>query len=692
MGRSLSIDCQSVFEQNASIMFLIEPESGEIVMANPAAAAFYGYPVEQLVGMHASQINTASLDEIALGLKRLQNGERDHLQFKNRLANGEERDVEVYSSPVEADGRNLLFVIVHDITLLKAAQDELASSQAIYRAAFRTSFDAVAITRLSDGMYIDVNEAFLNSMGYSREEVIGRTSVELDIVLHADDRIRLTETISENLGVRNLEAKFRKKNGEVFWALLSASLIEIDSAMYILSVIRNISESKEAEEKFNSLAYFDPLTELPNLRSLINQLNDLQEIAARNFRYQALLVIDLDDFKMLNDGLGHEIGDIWLKEVARRLKACTHSAGNVARLSGDTFAILLAELSPESEEAAAQARALADKILASISESFTIDDHERQSSACIGITVFRELPEGVSAALQRAEIAMFKAKETSRNSIRFFSPELHAAVTARVEMEEALRLAIKQNQLSLHYQPQVEGSRLIGVEALVRWNHPKRGLLPPNEFIPLAEKSGLILPLGRSVLEMACLQIAAWAQHKELADITIAVNISAPQFRQPDFVEQVLAIVNRTGANPQRLDLELTETTMVDDIDDIIEKMTRLKAHGIRFSLDDFGTGYSSLTYLKRMPLDQLKIDRSFVRDIQNDQNSGAIAQTIISLGRAMGFSVIAEGVETIEQLRYLSELGCHSFQGYLYSRPLRLDEFEKMWKSPSGHAAHLIN
>jgi EAL domain-containing protein (putative c-di-GMP-specific phosphodiesterase class I) len=322
-----------------------------------------------------------------------------------------------------------------------------------------------------------------------------------------------------------------------------------------------------------------------------------------------------------------------------------------------------------------------EKILAAIEQPCMIEDHECLSTASIGIAVFGDRQDNTDNILQQAEIALYQAKAVGRNTMRFFSPALQAAVNARATLEEDLRQGIKAKQFLLYYQPLVERGRLTGAEALIRWKHPRRGLVQPNDFIPLAEESRLILPLGDWVLEAACAQIALWASRKETAHLTIAVNISALQFRQPAFVEQVLETLSRTGANPGSLRFELTESMLVENIEDIIAKMTRLKEHGLRFSLDDFGTGYSSLTYLKRLPLDRLKIDRSFVRDMMVDATSGAIAQTILSLGRALGISVIAEGVETEEQRGYLVGLGCHSFQGFLFSRPLPLDKFEAFLK-----------
>jgi EAL domain-containing protein (putative c-di-GMP-specific phosphodiesterase class I) len=377
------------------------------------------------------------------------------------------------------------------------------------------------------------------------------------------------------------------------------------------------------------------------------------------------------------------MGDLMLQDVAQRVTKCIRQFDIVARLGGDEFVVLLEDLSEVPEEAVAQAKSVGGKILNAISKPYLLSGHGCRSTASIGITVFENCPEAVNKVLQEADIAMYQAKAEGRNTMHFFAPALQSAVNARAEMEGDLRHAIEERQFVLYYQPQVERGRLVGAEALVRWNHPKHGILAPGTFIPLAEETGLILPLGNWVLESACRQIAAWADGEETRNIAVSVNISAGQLRQPDFVENVLRTLEATGANPQNLELELTESMLVDDVEDIIIKMTELKSHGLRFSLDDFGTGYSSLSYLKRLPLDQLKIDRSFVRDILSDSNGGAIAQAIISLSRTMGLSVIAEGVETEAQREFLVDLGCQAYQGYLFGRPIPIKEFELLlWDS----------
>jgi diguanylate cyclase (GGDEF)-like protein len=395
---------------------------------------------------------------------------------------------------------------------------------------------------------------------------------------------------------------------------------------------------------------------------------------------RALLFVELDNFKMLNETIGHLNGDLLLMEVTRRIVTCAREADIVSRFGGDEFALMLEDLSEIAEEAAAQAKTVAENIQDAIGLPFVLEGRECITTASIGITVFGADREGASELIQEADIAIYQATSAGRSTIRFFSPALQTAVNTRATLEEDLRQAIKARQFLLYYQPLVARGRLMGAEALIRWQHPTHGLVWPNDFIPLAEETGLILQLGDWVLEAACLQLAAWAGRKQSAHLTLAVNISALQFRQPGFVATVLTALERSGANPKNLKLELTESMLVENIEEVIAKMTELKSHGLSFALDDFGTGYSSLAYLKRLPLDQLKIDRAFVRDILVDVASGAIAQTIISLGRAMGLSVIAEGVENEGQRGFLAGLGCHAFQGFLFNPPLPLEQFEALF------------
>ncbi len=457
----------------------------------------------------------------------------------------------------------------------------------------------------------------------------------------------------------------------------------------ILAIHTDITERKEAEREIQKLAFYDPLTQLPNRLLLMDRLHQALGAELRTGRGGALLFIDLDNFKILNDTLGHDKGDLLLQQVAARLTACVRVSDTVARLGGDEFVVMLEDLGDSPQEVAIQAKHVGEKILAALTPPYQLDGNEHLSTSSIGIAPFNRQHEGVGELLKQADIAMYQAKAAGRNTLRFFDPGLQAAVTARVALEADLRLALTQEEFLLHYQPQVDGEgRVTGVEALVRWVHPQRGLVSPADFIPLAEETGMILPLGRWVLEQACNQLARWAAQPATAALGMAVNVSSRQFRHPDFVAQVAAVLARTGADARLLKLELTESLLVDDMELTIGKMSALKTQGVGFALDDFGTGYSSLSYLRRLPLDQLKIDQSFVRDAVEDANDGVIVRTIIGLARSLGLSVIAEGVETEAQRAFLAREGCHAYQGYLFSRPLPPDQLAAYLPSRLGAAS----
>jgi diguanylate cyclase (GGDEF)-like protein/PAS domain S-box-containing protein len=452
----------------------------------------------------------------------------------------------------------------------------------------------------------------------------------------------------------------------------------------MFGTIQDITERREAENKIQSLAFSDPLTGLPNRRLLLDRLEQAMVGALRHGHQGALLFVDMDDFKTLNDSLGHDMGDQLLQQIAQRVLACVRECDTVARLGGDEFVVLLEDLEKCPREAAKQAEVVGRKIHDALRQPYQLESHGYHSTASIGITLFGGAQrERIEEPLKHAELAMYKAKAVGRDNLRFFEPEMRNAVNARVNLETELHKAVAQAQFLLYYQAQVgRDARLTGTEALVRWQHPERGLISPAEFIPVAEANGLILPLGHWVLETACKQLAAWTLRPEMADLTISVNVSARQFRLPNFVEDVLAILEATGANPKRLKLELTESLLLDNMKDIIAKMTALKASGVGFSLDDFGTGYSSLSYLKRLPLDELKIDQGFVRDILTDPHDAAISKMVVALGEAMGLAVIAEGVESQAQRDTLAALGCYAYQGYLFSKPLPVDAFEILARS----------
>ncbi len=442
-------------------------------------------------------------------------------------------------------------------------------------------------------------------------------------------------------------------------------------------------ERMATEEEIRSLAFYDPLTHLPNRRLLLERLRHAMIVSGRSERAGALLFIDLDNFKTLNDTLGHDMGDLLLEQVAERLVRCIREGDTVARLGGDEFVVMLEGLGRELKDAAGQAETIGRKILGALNAPYDLAGKRHQSTSSIGVTLFEDHRHTIDELMKRADLAMYNAKTAGRNTLRFFDPYMQTVVSARAALESDLREGLAMGQFVLYYQSQRDvNSRVTGAEVLLRWVHPERGLVAPNDFIPLTEETGLIIPIGLWVLQGACRQLAAWSRDPYAAHLSIAVNISVRQFRQPDFVGQVLQAISESGANPRRLKLELTESLLMDDVEEIIGKMTALKRHGVCFSLDDFGTGYSSLSYLKRLPLDQLKIDRSFVRDVTVDANDAAIASTIVALAHHMGLDVIAEGVETVEQADFLISIGCCAFQGYLYGQPVPLAQFEQLMDS----------
>ena len=576
----------------------------------------------------------------------------------------------------DADGRIVKwFGTCTDIHHIKQAEQELLISA--------TAFDVQEGIMITDAeeKILRVNQALIEMSGYSADELVGQTPRILksglqDAAFFVDMWDQLKKT-----GAWQGEIWDRRKNGETFpkWLNIKAVKGPDDKVTHYVSSHTDITERKSAEEKIRDLAFYDPLTHLANRRLLMDRLQQAVAASFRNDRDGALLFVDLDYFKALNDRLGHDQGDTLLQDVAGRIVACIREADTAARFGGDEFVILLEDLSPDAEEAAGQAEAVVHKILSSIGQPYSLNGHDYVITASIGITLFGLRRENIGDILKQADIAMYQAKAAGRNTLRFFDPELQSALMARSALEEDLRQGICEDQFLLLYQPQVENDRVFGAEALIRWQHPRRGMVSPVEFIPLAEEIGLILPLGHWVLETACAQLAKWADDPDMGDIVLAVNVSAQQLRQPNFVENVLKVLERTKAPPDKLKLELTESILADNVQDIIEKMNRLKEQHIRFALDDFGTGYSSLSYLKRLPLGQLKIDRSFVTDVLTDPNDAAIAETIIALGKTLGMEVLAEGVETVDQMDFLAEHGCHAFQGYLFSRPLAVEDFQSL-------------
>lgn len=646
-----------------------------------------GYPAQALLGgsptHYTDLIHPDDMDalqhEVSAAL-----AERRPFQMTYRIitASGAQKWVWEQGTAVydAAGNAETLEGFICDITQHKETERKLIESEARFRdqASLLDKAQDAIIVRGMDHCVLYWNKSAERLYGWTAEEAIGRPINQMiyqDIAAYSE----VHGTVLA-LGEWSGQIMQRRMDGSLLPVEAHCTLVVDDAGRpkSVLSINTDITQRKAAETKIQHLAFYDPLTRLPNRACLLDRLQHALATSSRSRHTGALLFIDLDNFKTLNDTLGHDKGDLLLQQVAERLSSFMRESDTVARLGGDEFVILLEELSESIDVAVMQAKNAGEKILAAFKQPYCLDSYVHYSSPSIGVTLFKGHTDNIDEILKRADLAMYQAKAAGRNTLRFFDPQMQAALTRRTALEAELRQASQKQEFILLYQPQGNSEgHITGVEALLRWQHPIRGLISPAEFIPLAEETGLILPLGHWVLQTACAQLVVWAKSPQTAQLTLAINVSARQFRHPDFVKQVLDVLEQSGADPHKLKLELTESLLIEDVEDTIVKMSALKARGVGFSLDDFGTGYSSLSYLKRLPLDHLKIDQSFVRDVLTDVNDATIACTIVALGRTLGLQVIAEGVETEAQQDFLALHGCHTYQGYLFNRPLPIDEFD---------------
>ncbi|HTN93015.1 MAG TPA: EAL domain-containing protein [Gallionella sp.] len=548
------------------------------------------------------------------------------------------------------------------------------------------AFDAQESLMITDpdGVILRVNKAFTETTGYTPEEVVGKTPQILKSGHHNQDFYQAMWETLNRTGTWRGEIWDRRKNGEIYPKWLSITSVRGNNGLithYVGSHI-DITERKASEEMIQQLAFYDPLTSLPNRRLLLDRLQQALASSARSGREGALLFIDLDNFKNLNDTLGHDFGDMLLQQVTQRLVSCIREGDTVARQGGDEFVVMLVDLSEQPIEAAAQAEAIGEKILTALCKPYQLGTHNYLNTASIGITLFHNHEAPIEELMKQADIAMYQAKRTGRNALRFFDPQMQVSITARVALEEALRNALEKQQFELYYQVQVDHSQgEFRAEALIRWLSPERGVVPPLEFIPLAEETGQILPIGQWVLEAACAQIKAWQQDALTRKLVLSVNVSVKQFRQPDFADLVKTVIQRHAINPRLLKLELTESLLLENIEDTIATMNTLNETGVLLSMDDFGTGYSSLQYLRQLPLEEIKIPMSFIRNIVTNSNDESIVRTIIAMARSLNIGIIAEGVETEKQRLVLLKNGCTRYQGYLFSKPVPVRQFEELLK-----------
>ncbi|MEO8039552.1 MAG: EAL domain-containing protein [Betaproteobacteria bacterium] len=614
------------------------------------------------------------------------------MRFRMRRHDGSYRWVEDRGVPRrDSDGRMIGYIgVTMDVNEAQHTEEELR----IAAAAFETR-EAMFVAGF-DGRLLRANSAFAAITGLDAASLPGSG---LEIL--AADRFdagfyrALWRSVVDK-GYWHGEILCRRADGEIFPASLIVSAVAslAGDVTHIVGSLHDVSERRAAEEEIRRLAFYDPLTRLPNRRLLQDRMQHAFAASARHGHYGAVYFIDLDHFKTLNDTRGHSVGDTLLLEMARRLTECVRRTDTVARLGGDEFVVIAEELGGDLHAASSLAEGIAAKMLTALSMPCPLPPGDPHEGSCsIGVALFRGFEASVDDNLRRADAAMYRAKAGGRNGVRFFDPTMQEALEQRAALEADLRHAGARDQLRLHYQVQMNAiGQAIGAEALVRWDHPARGLIAPAQFIPLAEETGLILHIGHWVLEAACAQLARWADDPVLGLLRLSINVSARQFRQLDFVDRVQEVLRTTGADPTRLKLELTEGSLLDDVDLAISRMGALRAVGVGFSLDDFGTGYSSLSYLKRLPIEQLKIDRSFIRDLAVDADDAMIVQAIIGMARNLRLDVIAEGVEDERQLEFLRVNGCFAFQGFLFSQPLVLEEFETLVRALVGreHPQHL--
>ncbi|MGE5468958.1 MAG: putative bifunctional diguanylate cyclase/phosphodiesterase [Ignavibacteria bacterium] len=655
-----------LLDASDEIILVVAAASGLIIDANGGACRRLGLSRERLLGRALSDFCACSVQEFADQLAS-DAGQGRHVSL--RMSGEDRRPFATEGSVVLefVDGAPLISLVVQDVTVLKGERDR---SQL-----YLDTVQSIMVALDENGFITMLNPFGYRLLGYPAGTLLGRhwfttclpqPEANRTVVPYFEQLIR-----GGSEALEYFENHVVTASGERLLVAWHNAVLRDHGGQVVgtLSAGEDITERRASEEALHNLAFFDPLTGLPNRRLLLDRLQHCMAGSVRNRNYQALLFLDLDQFKTLNDTQGHEQGDRLLVETARRLERCVRAGDTVSRMGGDEFVLLLEQLSADETEAATQAEAVGEKILTELGAPYEFGKEAHRGTASIGVTLFEADEMPVEDLLKRADLAMYQAKASGRNTMRFFDPAMQAAVTARARTENGLRRAVAAREFVLYYQPQVDaGDACIGVEALLRWRDPARGFILPGEFIGLAEETGLILPIGRWVMREAFAQLAEWQRSPDTAHLSVAVNICASQFRLPTFVGDVRALIDASGVDPAGLKLELTESTLVADVEDVIAKMSALKRSGVTFALDDFGTGYSSLAYVKRLPLDQIKIDQSFVRDVLVDPNDAAICRAVIGLGHSLGLQTIAEGVETAGQSAFLKAEGCGGAQGYFYA------------------------
>jgi diguanylate cyclase (GGDEF)-like protein/PAS domain S-box-containing protein len=661
---------KSLFEENPDAIIIFDLD-GKFVVANKAVS-IYGYSVEELIDKpFAGFILPKDLEKVTAQFIQAVVGKSSNCECSILDKEGQQREISVTNIPIFVNQEiHGVYTIIKDITEHKKAQNDLMEAEAKYRSLIENSLVGVYI--MQDGKLSYVNPRLCEMSGYKCEELLG---LNVSDFIYPEDLPLVNENIhkrfSGETGTMKYEYRAIRKDKSVITFELYGSKIVYNGRDAIIGTVIDITERKNTEKMIKHMAYHDQLTDLPNRYLLREKLNNAILDSRQNNCNFALIFLDLDRFKAINDTMGHEVGDKVLIEIAERLKACVNEKDIISRYGGDEFSVLL----PESGEQ--RASQVANQILTKLSHPLTFHHHELLVSPSIGISVFPTDGENFDRLIKNADLAMYHAKSLGRNNFQFFNEDLNKKAQHELELEVNLRKALEQNQLVLFYQPQVnlETNQIYGAEALMRWVHPEKGIIPPADFIPIAEETGLIIPMGEWAIRTACQENKKW-QLAGFSPIIVSVNISAKQFFQSNLVEIVKSALTETGLDPNFLELEITESITM-DVERSISTLLELKKLGVKISIDDFGTGYSSLNYLRRLPIDKLKIDQSFIRECPDDINSNTIVRTIIVMAHLLKLQVKAEGVEKEEQVSFLLKQGCKEAQGYLFSKPIPVSKFE---------------
>ncbi|MFN3579282.1 MAG: putative bifunctional diguanylate cyclase/phosphodiesterase [Pseudomonas sp.] len=676
----------ALFRRLPIACMLTRASDSTVLAINPAFEQMFGWQADELINMHSSALplwinpdqRQQFLDAFA------SSGRVQQSEGQLHCHDGKVKHCLIYVEEIEVEGQTCRLSMAHDVSDRTNSEQALKRSEAKFTALFLDSPEPYVLFDKRSARIAEINHRFTEVFGYRAKEIVGKTAAEIGLWRHPEKRPAIIEKLLRERCLRNEPIDFIAKDGHVLSCEVSSNFILIGDERCTLSCFKDVTDQKAIEARIKHQAFHDALTDLPNRLLLNDRLRQHLALGERHGLSCALLFFDLDHFKRINDSLGHNCGDAVLQEVSSRLLARVRKADTVARLGGDEFVVLLTGLAGTSLQVADQARLSAEQLLEALSTPMQIEGHSLQLGCSIGIALAGEHGDSAEDLLKHADTALYGVKASGRNNIAFFEPQMQVVVSQRLRLETELRQALQDQQFCLHYQPQIDArdQRIIGAEALLRWQHPEQGLISPATFMHVLEESGMILEAGHWVMRQACHVIARLLSQQAgnsatfIDNFSLSINISPRQFRQSDFVAQVAAAIQEQEIPTRCLKLEITESMVIHNINDTVEKMHELRDMGIRFAIDDFGTGYSSLSYLKRLPVDLLKIDQSFIHDCTHDSNDAEIVRAIIAMARSLKLELIAEGVETAEQLAFLQQQDCHAYQGYYFSPALTEEAF----------------